>query len=200
MASYQCDRCLKRFSSYYNVRRHKANLCAYAKIDDNASMEGGGSSYSDEQSVDSFPDEESVTETENNENSEDDGEIKEEIDPWETMIDDAKATVRLENDEFMKTLQMDGQEESAAKQKAFENVLPELQKEFADVYVDNLRWMKALKNDPVHRKIMETKEIFANEDSFDPDEALSAAIDKRKFLLKQILEDQGRFSDSVESM
>jgi hypothetical protein len=40
MASYLCDRCLKRFSSYYNVRRHKANHCAYAKIDDNASMEG----------------------------------------------------------------------------------------------------------------------------------------------------------------
>jgi hypothetical protein len=63
----------------------------------------------------------------------------------------------------MKTLQMDGQEESAAKQEAFENVLPELQSEFADVYVDNLRWMKALKNYPVHRKIMETKEnLFKN--------------------------------------
>ena len=101
---------------------------------------------------------------------------------------------------FQRFFGMDGQEESAAKQKAFENVLPELQKEFADVYVDNLRWMKALKNDPVHRKIMETKETFANEDSFDSDEALSAAVDKRKFLLKQLLEDQGRFSDSDESM
>ena len=187
------------------------NHCAYAKIDDNASMEGGGSSYSDEQSVDSFPDEESVTETEedensdnsedeNSDNSEDDGEIKEKIDPWATIIDDAKATVRPEYDEFMKTLQMDGQEESAAKQEAFESVPPVLQKEFAGVYVDNLRWMKALKNDPVHRKIVETKETFANEDSFDPDEALSAAIDKRKFLLKQLLEDQGRFSDTDESM
>ena len=67
MASYQCDRCLKRFSSYYNVRRHKANHCAYANIDDNGSMEEErGSSYSDEQSVDSFP----VTETEEDENSE----------------------------------------------------------------------------------------------------------------------------------
>ena len=63
-------------------------------------MEGGGSSYSDERSVDSFPDEESVTETEedeNSENSEDDGEMKEEIDPWATMIDDAKATVQSSN-------------------------------------------------------------------------------------------------------
>ena len=184
MASYQCDRRLKRFSSYYNVRRHKANHCAYAKIDDNASMEGGGRSYSDEQSVDTFPVEESVTETEedeNSENSEDDGEIKEEIDPWATMIDDANATVRPEYDAFMKTLQMDVQEESAAKQKAFENVLPELQKEFAEVYVDNLRWMKALKNDPVHRKIMETKEIFAKEDSFDPDEVYLQRLTKESF-------------------
>jgi hypothetical protein len=44
------------------------------------------------------------------------------------MIDDAKATVRPEYDEFIKTLQIDGQEESAAYQEAFENVLPELQK------------------------------------------------------------------------
>ena len=56
--------------------------------------------------------------------------------------------------------------------------------------------MKALKKDPVHKKIMETKEARVNEESFDPDEALSAAVDKRKFLLKQLLEDQGRFSDS----
>jgi hypothetical protein len=123
-------------------------------------MEGGGSIYSDEQSVDSFPDEESVTETEeneNSENSENDNEIKEEIDPWAAMIDDAKTTVRPEYDEFMKTLQMDGQEESASTQKAFEKVLPELQKGFAGIYVDNFRWTKALKNDPVHRRIMETK-------------------------------------------
>jgi hypothetical protein len=60
--------------------------------------------------------------------------------------------------------------------------------------------MDGILMNPVHRKIMETKETFANEDSFDPDEALSAAVDKRKFLLKQLLEDQGRFSDSDESM
>ena len=31
---------------------------------------------------------------------------------------------------------------------------------------------------------------------FDPDEAIVAAIDKRKFLLKQLLQDQGHFSSS----
>ena len=112
------------------------------------------------------------------------------------MIDDAKATVRPEYEELLETLQMDGQEESVAKQNAFEKILPEFQKEFADVYLDNLRWITALKKDPVHKKIMETKEAFVKEDSFDPDEALEAAVDKRKFLLKRLLEDQGHFSDS----
>ena len=48
----------------------------------------------------------------------------------------------------------------------------------------------------MHRKIMQTKEALINEDSFDPDEALSAAVDKREFLLKKLLKDQGRFSDN----
>ena len=62
--------------------------------------------------------------------------------------------------------------------------------------MDNIRWIKELKKDPVHRKIMQTKEALINEDSFDPDEALSAAVDKRKSLLKKLLKDQGRFSDN----
>ena len=45
----------------------------------------------------------------------------------------------------------------------------------------------------MHRKIMETRGTFVNEDSFNPDEILSEAIHKRKFLLKRLLEDQGRF-------
>ena len=44
--------------------------------------------------------------------------------------------------------------------------------------MDNVRWNKALKKDPVHRKIVQTKEALINEDSFDPDEVLSAAIEK----------------------
>ena len=62
--------------------------------------------------------------------------------------------------------------------------------------MDNIRWIQAFKKDPVHRKIMQTKEALINEDSFDPDEALPAAVDKRKFLLKKLLKDQERFSDS----
>ena len=41
----------------------------------------------------------------------------------------------------------------------------------------------ATEKDPVHRKIMKTRDAFVADDEFDPDEALVAAVKKRKFLL-----------------
>ena len=55
-----------------------------------------------------------------------------------------------------------------------------------------------MKRDPVHRKIMKTKDAFVDEDDFDPDEALTAAIKKRKFLLEHLLEDRQYIPDSNE--
>ena len=47
-----------------------------------------------------------------------------------------------------------------------------------------------MKSDPVHRKILKAKDAFVDEDDFDPDEALTAAIKKRKFLSERLLEDR----------
>ena len=62
--------------------------------------------------------------------------------------------------------------------------------------MDNLAWMKALKNDPIHKKIMSSRDDYVNNNIFDPDEAIAAALDKRKFLLKRLLEYQGHFPTS----
>ena len=48
--------------------------------------------------------------------------------------------------------------------------------------MDRLQWMSQLKSDPVHRKIMKTRDAFVADDEFDPEEALAAAVKKRKFL------------------
>ena len=58
--------------------------------------------------------------------------------------------------------------------------------------MDRLKRMTQMKRDPVHRKIMKTK------DDFDPDEALTAAIKRRRFLLERLLEDRQKFPDSNE--
>ena len=46
--------------------------------------------------------------------------------------------------------------------------------------------MKALKKDPIHKKIMATRTDYVNTNMFDPDEAIAAAVKKRKFLLKRL--------------
>ena len=75
---------------------------------------------------------------------------EEEIDPWTTLINDAASKVRDQYDDTLQALLMKGDDESEAKQEAFEKILPVFQKELADVYMDNLALMKALKKDPTH--------------------------------------------------
>ena len=52
-----------------------------------------------------------------------------------------------------------------------------------------------MQKDTIHKKIMATREDYVDNDMFDPDEAIAAAVKKRKFLLKRLLEDQGRFPE-----
>ena len=79
------------------------------------------------------------------------------------------------------------------KQEAFGQILPVFQKELGYVYLDNLAWLKSLKKDPIHKKIMAIRDDYVNNNKFDPDEAIAVAVHKRKFSLKRHLEDQGRF-------
>ena len=110
---------------------------------------------------------------------------EEEIDHWSTLINDAASKVRDQYDDILQVLLMEGHDESEAKQEAFEKILPVFQKKLGDVYMDNLAWMKALA----------TRDDYVNNNMFDPDEAIAAAVRKRKFLLKRLLEDQGRFPE-----
>ena len=90
---------------------------------------------------------------------------------------------------------MEGHDESKAREEAFVQILPVFQKELGDVYMDNLAWMNVLKNNPIQKKIMATQDDYVNNNMFDPDEAITAAVKKRKFLLKRLLECQGRFPE-----
>ena len=44
---------------------------------------------------------------------------------------------------------------------------------------------------------MAIRDDYVNNDMFDQDEAMAAAVDKRTFLLKRLLEDQGRFPEQL---
>ena len=111
------------------------------------------------------------------------------------MIDEAAAELHTKHSELAQSFENEGFSKIDAKKQAFAPILPELRKELGNVYMDHLQWMSQLKSDPVHRKIMKTRDAFVADDEFDPDEALAAAVKKRKFLLERMLEDRQHFSD-----
>ena len=116
---------------------------------------------------------------------------EEELDPWTTLINDAASKVRDQYDDILQVLLMEGHDESEAKQEAFDmKILPIFQKELGDVYMDNLAWMRSHppKDHGDPRWLCEQQYV-------DPDEAIAATVKKRKFLLKRLLEDQGRFPE-----
>ena len=67
---------------------------------------------------------------------------EEEIDPRTTLINDAAPKVREQYDDILQALLMEGHDENEAKQEAFAQILPVFQRKLADVYMDNLAWMK----------------------------------------------------------
>ena len=162
-----------------------------------------GDDYSENSMETHADDDSSITTEERDENSSEEEQSsittknssEEEIDPWTTLINDAASKVRNQYEDILQALLMEGHNESEAKQEAFEKILPVFQNELADVYMNNLAWMKALRKDPIHKKIMATRDDYVNNDMFDQDEAIAPAVDKRKFLLKRLLEDQRCFPE-----
>ena len=106
------------------------------------------------------------------ESSEGTDDSDEEADPWRALIDEATAEFHTKHSELVQSFENEGFSKIDAKKQAFVAILPELRKELGNVYMDRLQWMSQLKSDPVHRKIMKTRDAFVAEDEFDPDEAL----------------------------
>ena len=117
----------------------------------------------------------------------DKSETEEEMDPWMPLIEEAKQIRNIALEEMKESLINTGLDEQSAKDKAFSNILPKLQKELENIYMERLVWMRQLKKDPVHKNIMHTKDALVENDDFDPEEALEAAVDKRKFLIRRLL-------------
>ena len=110
---------------------------------------------------------------------------------------DARASLKMEAmtknvpefQELTETFTADGLEEKEARDKAYLTILPKLRKDLQSIYLNRLLWIPQMKNDPIHKQIMKTKGAFANDDNFDPEEALGAAVDKRKFQMKGLFGD-----------
>ena len=178
-----CKFCRKQFNRGYNLRRHEKEYCPLRAQERNMSQTDSDSQERD------FQDDVSRTSTDVSETSmrTDKSETEEEMDPWIPLIEEAKQRRNIALEEMKESLINTGLDEQSAKDKAFSNMLPKLQKELENIYMERLVWMRQLKKDPVHKKIMHTKDALVENDDFDPEEALEAADDKRKFLIRRLL-------------
>jgi hypothetical protein len=113
-------------------------------------------------------------------------ETEEEMDPW-IPLTEAKQRSNIAFEEMKESLINSDLDEQSAKDTVYSNILPKVQKELENIYMERLVWMKQLKKDPIHKKIMHTKDALVENDDFDPEEALEAAIDIRKFLIRRLL-------------
>ena len=167
-----------------------SNKDIFSSSDDDKSSE-----ETDDASNESESSEETDDASNEGESSEETDDSDEKADPWRALIDEATAELHTKHSELVQSFKNEGFSKIDAKKQAFAAILPELRKELGNVYMDRLQWMSQLKRDPVHRKIMKTRDAFVADEEFDPDEALVAAVKKRKFLLERMLEDRQHFSD-----
>jgi hypothetical protein len=100
---------------------------------------------------------------------------EEEMDSWIPLIEEAKQISNIAFEKMKERLITSGLDEQSAKDKAYSNILSKLQKELENIYMERLLWMKQLKKDPVHKKIMHTKDALVENDDFDPEEALESS-------------------------
>ena len=110
------------------------------------------------------------------------------MDPWDAFRDRVKALKLKDFNHVMKTLRKAGNGKKLAQIRAYNQMLPELQKALRQVYIDHLKWVHVLREDPIHKAILETRKKFQEEEDMDFNEAVEAAVNQRKYLLNRVFQ------------
>ena len=82
-----------------------------------------------------------------------------------------------------------GVSQDIAAAKAMNDLLPAYRKKLRSVYLHYLKLYRCLKQDPIHRQVIKTLRKFMDEDDMDYEGASEAAVNKRKFLLNNLLKE-----------
>ena len=112
------------------------------------------------------------------------------LEPWSRILDEAEKRHETQLNELINEYEGDGDSENVARVKAENALLPVYRKELRKVLLENLQWMRAMKKDPTFKKVMETQKELKDTEGFDWLESTVLAIDKRKFLLNRLYQQQ----------
>ena len=103
---------------------------------------------------------------------------KEDRDPWEFILNEVYQTMDPIRDASVdKTMQ----------ENVYDALMPEYTRELMKIYIKYLRLSKDVQQDSTHRKIWKTKKRLIEEEGYDEDESIDAAVNQRKFLFQRML-------------
>ena len=169
-----CKFCGKAFNHSFNLRRHKNEHCP---------LKGEEREMPETESQTADPEDDASTVTTHGSESpmieENDTETEEEeANPWVPMVEEAIQKHRTAFQEMKMNLVLSGLDEQTGGEEAYCNIPSDLQKEFESIYLQRLQ------------------NALVNDDDFDPEKAMEAAVKKRKFLIKRRLTDYSFTDDS----
>ena len=81
----------------------------------------------------------------------------------------------------------EGVSQEWAAARAVNDLLPAYRKELRSLYLHYLKWYRCLKQDRIHQQVVKTLRKFMDGDYMNYEEAVEAAVNKRKFLLNSLL-------------
>ena len=207
---HQCDICGKTLSRKEHLYRHINNVHGEGHSVQsipivNGSLSSNSSTTEDDmytddemegQSVKSYTDDETGEETEEEHHTLTDQESienyeeseKEDSNPWEFILDEVYQKMDPIRDASVdKTMQANGITYEEATKHVYDALMPEYTRELMKIYIKYLRLLKGLQRDSTHRKIWKTIKRLIEEEGYDEDESIDAAVNQRKFLLQRML-------------
>ena len=131
-----CKFCGKVFNRGFNLRRHENDYCSLKNQE--REMSETESSQTMDSEEDALTD--STRGSESPVSTDDESETEE--DPWMPLVDEAMQKHKTAFEEMKINFMQAGLNEQSAGEEAYSNILPALQKDLENIYMDRLFWMK----------------------------------------------------------
>lgn len=142
-------------------------------------------SLTDDESDDMSDSQESSNESDSSQESSDD---EDDID-WGRIQDEAMRRHENKFETLVHHYEQEGESHDVARAKAENDLLPTYRKEFRKVLFEYLKWIHHLRKNYKFKQVMKTKQDFMDMEGFGWEEAMEAAIHKRKFMLNKLFQE-----------
>ena len=129
-------------------------------------------------------------ESEHEDNAEPEDEEDEQKNPWLGIREDVEERHKKKLEALITEFQKSGDSEEVAAVKAYNSLLPLYREDLKDVLLEELKWIHALKKDPIYREVVATRDELMAEKGYDWLESTQLAIHERRFLLNRLFKKQ----------